>query len=307
MNFQQLRSVREAIRCEFNLTEVANRLHTSQPGVSRQIRELEDELGVTIFERAGKRLTGLTEPGREIALIIERLLQDQDNLKKAADEYKGKEFGRLTVATTHSQARYALPRVVSAFRQRFPNVHLHLKQGSPEHIAQWVQAGTADIGIATETLNQVETLLTFEGYVWNHVLIVPTEHDLLKTPQVTLKELAQYPLITYEAGFTGRPQIDKAFAKHGIEPEIVLTAMDADVIKTYVACGLGVGIIASIAHNESDDTQLKAIPADHLFAANMTKVAVRKGAYLRTYVYEFIELFAPHLKRKNLEKMVQAA
>ncbi len=307
MNFQQLRSVREAIRREFNLTEVANRLHTSQPGVSRQIRELEDELGVTIFERAGKRLTGLTEPGREIAIIIERLLHDQDNLKKAAEEYKGKEFGRLTVATTHSQARYALPSVVSVFRQRFPHVHLHLKQGSPEHIAQWVKAGMADIGIATESLSSVETLVTFEGYEWNHVLIVPLGHDLLKSRKVTLKELAQYPLITYEAGFTGRPHIDDAFTKQGLEPEIVLTAMDADVIKTYVASGLGVGIIASIAYNEKQDKQLKAIQADHLFAINMTKVAVRKGAYLRAYAYEFIELFAPHLKRKHLEKVVMVA
>jgi LysR family cys regulon transcriptional activator len=307
MNFQQLRSVREAIRREFNLTEVANRLYTSQPGVSRQIRELEQELGVTIFERSGKRLTGLTEPGREIAVIIERLLQDQDNLKQAADEYKGKELGRLTVATTHSQARYALPRVVSAFRQRFPNVHLHLKQGSPEHIAQWVQAGMADIGIATESLSRVDTLVAFEGYEWNHVLVVPPGHELLKSREVTLKELAQYPLITYEAGFTGRPHIDEAFASEGLAPEIVLTAMDADVIKTYVASGLGVGIIASIAYDEKQDKQLKALQAEHLFATNMTRVAVRKGAYLRGYAYEFIECFAPHLKRKGMEKSVMAA
>lgn len=302
MNFQQLRSVREAIRSNFNLTEVAHRLHTSQPGVSRQIRELEDELGVTIFERAGKRLTGLTEPGQEIAVIIDRLLQDQLNLKQAADEFKGKEFGRLTVATTHSQARYALPPVVSAFRAKFPNVHLHLKQGAPEHIAQWVQGGIADVGIATESLDKLEGLASFQAYEWNHVLVVPAGHTLLDSRKVTLAELAQHPLITYEAGFTGRSHIDEAFAKQELHPEIVLTAMDADVIKTYVSAGLGVGIIASLAYDEKHDKRLHAINARHLFAANMTRVAVRKGAYLRAYTYEFVELFAPHLKRKVVEK-----
>lgn len=307
MNFQQLRSVREAIRRNFNLTEVAHRLHTSQPGVSRQIRELEDELGATIFERAGKRLTGLTELGQEIATIIDRLLQDQDNLKRAADEFKGKEFGRLTVATTHSQARYALPPVVSTFRKKFPSVRLHLKQGSPEHIAQWVQAGVADIGIATESLAKLDGLVSFDGYEWRHVLVVPVGHPLLDSHKVTAKELARYPIITYEAGFTGRPHIDATFAQHDLQPDIVLTAMDADVIKTYVASGMGVGIIAAIAYNEKQDKELRAINTGHLFAPNMTRIAVRQGSYLRAYTYEFIELFAPHLKRKNIEKAITRA
>jgi LysR family cys regulon transcriptional activator len=290
--------VREALRRDFNLTEVANTLFTSQPGVSRQIRELEDELGATIFERAGKRLTGLTEPGKEIVKIIERLLIEQENLKRAAEEFTAKDLGRLTLATTHTQARYALPVVVQAFRQHFPHVHLNLQQGSPEHIAEWVSAGKADIGIATESLATDDRLSTFTGYRWNHVIVVPTGHPLLQTPRPSLQDLARHPIITYDTGLTGRSRIDDAFASAQAEPDIVLTAMDADVIKTYVIAGLGVGIIASVAFNPDEDTKLQAINAEHLFASNMTRVAVRKGAYLRNYAVAFIEMFAPHLNRQ---------
>ena len=302
VNFQQLRSVREALRCNFNLTEVANRLHTSQPGVSRHIRELEDELGVTIFDRVGKRLTGLTEPGHEVVLVVERLLVEQENLRRAAEEFTGRDVGRMTVATTHSQARYALPKVVQAFREQFPGVRLNLQQGSPAHIAEWVATGKADIGIATESVGLMPELVTFPGYQWHHQIVVQPGHPLLQTPQPTIAEVADHPIITYDAGLTGRPHIDAAFARHGLQPDLVLTAMDADVIKTYVMAGLGVGIIASIAYDPVEDARLIAIDAHHLFEPNMTRIAIRRGAHLRKYAYAFIELFAPHLTRSGMEK-----
>jgi LysR family transcriptional regulator, cys regulon transcriptional activator len=305
VNFQQLRSVREAIRRNFNLTEVAEALFTSQPGVSRQIRELEEELGIAIFERRGKRLTGLTEPGKEVVRIIDRLLGEQDNLRRAGEEFASQTVGRLTVATTHTQARYALPPVIRAFRQRYPQVRLHLQQSAPEHIARSVLEGKADLGIATESLEGHAELVAFPCYPWNHIVVVPPEHRLLQAKPLTLPLLAKYPLITYEAGFTGRPHIDAAFAKQSIEPEIVLTAMDADVIKTYVADGLGVGIIASMAFEPEADKALRALEANHLFASNMTRLATRRGAFLRGFAYAFIELFAPQLTRSAVEKAMQ--
>jgi len=300
LNFQQLRSVREALRRNFNLTEVANTLYTSQPGVSRQIRELEDELGTTIFERAGKRLTGLTEPGKEIVTIIERLLLEQENLKRAAQEFGARDQGRLTIATTHTQARYALPVVVQAFRRSFPHVHLNLQQGSPLHIAEWVASGQADIGIATEGLQADTRLSTFSGYRWNHVIVAPPGHPILARERPTVEELARHPLITYDTGLTGRSHIDETFTRAGIVPDIVLTAMDVDVIKTYVAAGLGIGIIAAMAYDSEEDTKLRSLAADHLFASNMTRLAVRRGAYLRNFAIAFIEMFAPHLDRNTI-------
>ncbi len=305
MNFQQLRSVREAVRRGYNLTEVADALFTSQPGVSRQIRELEEELGVSIFERYGKRLTGLTEPGKAIVRIIERLLQEHENLRTAGREFSDQTAGVLTIATTHTQARYALPAVIRQFRRRYPKVRLHLHQSAPEHIAQTVLQGRSDIGIATEALDGYADLVTFPCYQWNHVVVVPPEHPLNKATPLSLRMLAKYPLVTYESGYTGRPHIDEAFAKQSIEPDIVLTAMDADVIKTYVADGLGVGIIASMAFEAHADRGLRALEARHLFATNMTRLAMRRGSYLRGFVYAFIELFAPQLTRSAIEKAMQ--
>lgn len=306
MNFQQLRSVREAIRRGYNLTEVAEALFTSQPGVSRQIRELEEELGVTIFERSGKRLTGLTQPGREIVRIIERLLVEHENLRTAGEEFAGQTTGALKVATTHTQARYALPAVIRRFRERYPDVKLHLNQSKPDEIARAVLDAQADVGIATESLQDYPELLTFPCYQWHHVIVVPAGHPLERAKPIGLADLARFPVVTYEAGFTGRPHIDAAFAKQGLTPDIVLTAMDADVIKTYVAEGLGVGIIASMAYDEQSDAKLRAIEARHLFASNTTRLAVRRGAYLRGYTYAFIEFFAPHLTRQAIEKVMQA-
>ena len=302
MNFQQLRSIREAARRGYNLTEVANVLFTSQPGVSRQIRELEDELGVEIFERNGKRLVGMTEPGKHILHIIERLLLEAENLRHASKEYTGENSGTLSVATTHTQARYALPRVVPSFRKDYPNVRIALQQSSPEHIAEWVISGKADVGIATEGLSQFEELVSFPCYRWHHVVVVPEGHPLTKLENLTLRDLAAHPLITYDAGFTGRGHIDQAFREAELSTDIVLTAMDSDVIKQYVSLGLGVGLIAGMAMENNGHHDLRAIDAAHLFAPNVTRIAVRRGAYLRSYVYDFILRLSPELTRPDIER-----
>ena len=303
MNFQQLRSVREAARRGFNLTEVANALFTSQPGVSRQIRELEEELGIDIFERNGKRLTGLTEPGKEVLHIVERLLLESENLQRAGDTYSGKTTGTLSIAATHTQTRYVLPRAVQHFRTAFPDVRIALQQSAPEHIAEWVMSGKADIGIATEGLTRFEGLVSFPCYEWHHVIVVPNDHTLLKEKSVTLEHLADHSLITYDIGFTGRSHIDEAFGAQGLAPDIVLTAMDSDVIQQYVSLGLGVGIVASMAVDYLP-AGLHAIPADHLFAPNVTRVAVRRGAFMREYAIDFIQQLAPKLKLEELAEAV---
>ena len=303
MNFQQLRSIREASRCGFNLTKVANTLFTSQPGVSRQIREVEEELGVEIFERNGKSLTGLTEPGKGILTIIERLLVEAENLQRASDDYADHTKGTLTIATTHTQARYVLPRVVQTFRQAFPDVRIALQQSSPEHIADLVLSGKADIGIATEGLSQYRDLASFACYEWNHVLVVPQGHPLLalgEAEPVTLRDLATWPLITYDVGFTGRGHIDDAFKAGGEQPDIVLTAMDADVIAQYVALGMGVGIVASMAVDSLRAHGLHTIPASHLFSSNVTRLAVKRGTYLRSFVIDFIQQFSPKLSHAQI-------
>jgi LysR family cys regulon transcriptional activator len=301
MNFQQLRSVREAVRCGFNLTEVAHSLHTSQPGVSRQIRELEEELGIELFVRAGKRLTGLTEPGGHVLPIIERVLMESTNLRHAGQEFVARQSGLLSVAATHSQARYALPMAVQEFRAQFPGVKLHLHQGSPKQVAQMLLSGEVDVGIATEALGDYPQLVALPCYRWTHSVIVPPGHALLDAP-LTLEALTRHPLITYDTGFTGRTRIDQAFDDAGHEPNIVLTAMDADVIKTYVQLNMGVGIVASIAYEAERDTDLRALDAGSLFGINWTKLAVRRGSYLRGYVFAFIESFAPTLNRALVEK-----
>lgn len=301
MNFQQLRSVREAVRRGFNLTEVAHALHTSQPGVSRQIRELEDELGIDLFVRAGKRLTGLTQPGQQVLPLIERLLSDAESLRQASKDFSERDVGPLSIAATHSQARYALPSAVKDFRLLYPQVTLSLHQGSPKHVAEMLLSGEADVGIATEALTQYDQLITLPCYQWTHAVVVPPDHPLLEDEVLTLARLAKFPLITYDQGYTGRSHIDDAFAQAGITPSIVLSAMDADVIKTYVELGLGVGIVASIAFDPERDRTLRAMEARHLFKHNLTRLAFRKDAYLRSYVYAFIETFAPPLTRQRVE------
>jgi LysR family cys regulon transcriptional activator len=298
MNFQQLRSVREAVRRGFNLTEVAAALHTSQPGVSRQIRELEDELGVEIFVRVGKRLTGLTPPGAAVLPWVEKLLLDAESLQRASEEFTQGSTGILTVAATHSQARYALPHAVRDFRATHPHVQLQLHQGSPEQITQMLLTGVADIGIASHVLAERPELVALPCYRWTHSIVVPEGHALLSdSGPVSIDRIAEFPVITYDTGLTGRDSIDGAFARAGLKPEIVLTAMDADVIKTYVDLDLGVGILASIAMDDDHQShpRLRAIDARHLFPINTTSVAVRRGGLLRGFAYEFIQTFASHL------------
>ncbi|HEU0199070.1 MAG TPA: CysB family HTH-type transcriptional regulator [Burkholderiaceae bacterium] len=302
MNLQQLKSVREAVRQGFNLTEVANVLHTSQPGVSRQIRELEDELGVEIFTRAGKRLTGLTGPGETVLPIVERLLREAENLRRAGEDFARVGRGKLTIAATHSQARYALPSAVRDFRAQHPDVMLHMHQGSPQQVAQMLINGEADIGIATEAIAQYEELVALPCYRWTHSVLVPRGHPLVNGEPLTLERLARFPIITYESGYTGRSHIDESFARAGLAFNLVLVAMDADVIKTYVELEMGVGIVAAIAYDEERDRHLVALDARHLFAPNMTRLAIRRGTYLRDYSYAFIETFAAPLKREVVDR-----
>ncbi len=305
MNFQQLRSVREAVRRDFNLTDVSESLHTSQPGVSRQIRELEEEVGVDIFVRSGKRLIGLTPPGELILPLVEQILQAADNIRQAGAEYAGATTGVLSVAATHSQARYALPPVIKEFRARYPEVVLHLHQGSPKQVSEMLLEGEADIGVATEAVADYPGLVNLPCYRWTHSIIVPPHHPLANTVAPTLSQLAAYPIITYGHGYTGRAHIDEAFARAGITPDIVMTAMDADVIKTYVELEMGVGIVASVAWDAERDTRLTAIDARHLFEINLTRLAARRGAWLRGYAYHFIELFVPTLTQTLVESALR--
>ncbi len=283
-------------------------LHTSQPGVSRQIRELEEELGIDIFVRAGKRLTGLTPPGTALLPIVERMLLEADNLRRAGEDFHASERGGLSIAATHSQARYALPQVVRDFRRLYPQVSLHLHQGSPRQVAEMLLSGEADIGVATEALGSYENLVTLPCYRWSHSVVVPPGHALLDASgPLTLEDLARHPIITYEQGYTGRAHIDKAFAAAALVPEVVLTAMDADVIKTYAELGMGVGIIASIAFDAERDRHLRAIDARHLFEVNLTRLALRRDAWLRGYAYAFIESFVPTLKPEVVRAALQSA
>jgi LysR family cys regulon transcriptional activator len=297
MKLQQLRYLAEVAKRGLNLSEAAEALHTSQPGISKQIRQLEDELGVVILVRNGKRVVDVTEPGRAILGIAERILQDSENLKQVGREFRDQAAGTLTIATTHTQARYSLPRVVSAFKQRYPKVRLTLQQGSPPQLAEMVIAGEADIAIATEALDQYPKLLALAGYQWRHCVVVPEQHPLLKEKRVTLDMLARYPVITYDSAFAGRTRIDEAFRAQELAPNIVLSAVDSDVIKTYVELGLGIGIIAMVAFDEKRDRHLRAVEIGHLIGTMTTRIAVRRGSALRGFAYDFIELFAPRLTR----------
>jgi len=301
MNFQQLRIVRETVRQNFNLTEVAEALFTSQPGVSKHIKDLEEELGVELFVRKGKRFIGLTEPGKELIGIVERLLLDAQNIKQLADQFTQRDEGELVIATTHTQARYILPKVVKAFKDEFPKVHLVLHQGSPAEIASMLKSGEADIGIATEALDTTEDVVCFPYYHWHHAVIVPEGHPLQRVKQLSLKQVAAYPIITYHKGYTGRTQLDKTFVDHGVVPDIVMSALDADVIKSYVELGLGIGIVASMAYLAERDTGLRMLKSEDLFRMNTTLIGVRKGSFLRGFAYRFIELCAPDLTEAHVK------
>jgi LysR family cys regulon transcriptional activator len=302
MNFQQLRIFREAVRRDFNLTEVSAALFTSQSGVSKHMKDLEAELGVDLFVRRGKRLVGLTGPGEEMVSIVDRMLQDAQTLRAIAEEFGNREEGSLTIATTHTQARYALPRVIAEFRRSFPRVQLSLYEAAPEQIAELLREGIADVGIATEGVGDSEALATFRFYDWHHAVIVPEGHPLESVTPLTLEAIAEHPIVTYREGFTGRYRIDRAFAAAGLTPDFVLSAMDADVIQTYVALGLGVGLVASMALGEPAASNLRVLPSDGLFGTNTTWIAVGRDHYLRGFAYKFIELCDPRLTEARLRE-----
>lgn len=303
MNFQQLRIIRETVRHRFNLTEAANVLFTSQSGVSKHIRDLEEELGVEIFVRHGKRLLGLTEPGKEVVKIVERMLVDAENLSRVVADFSGGNDGLLRVATTHTQARYTLPPVIARFKQAFPDVRLNLQQASPKDLPTILLEGDADLAIATDTLDDHPGIIAFPYHTWDHAIVVPRGHPLTKEKSLTLAALADWPIITYDDGLTGRQRIDHAFESAGVTPDISITALDADVIKAYAELGMGVGIIASVAYDPEYDRKLVKLYAPNLFQPSTSSIAVRRGRLLRRYAYRFIE----HCNPEITEQAIRAA
>ena len=304
MKLQQLRYLCEVARRDLSVSAAAEALFTSQPGVSKQIKGLEEELGIEIFVRNGKRLVSITEPGRAVIAIAERMLADAANLKRAGEDFAGEKIGALTIATTHTQARYALPKAVAAFKRRYPKVQLFIHQGNPTQICEQVAQGEADLCVATEHIAEHPGLVALPCYQWNRCIVVPARHPLLKVEPLTLEAVAKYPIVTYDFAYANRSVVNRAFEQRGLTPQVVLTAFDADVIKTYVELGLGVGIMASMAFDAKRDRQLRAIDAAHLFASSTTRLGIKRGAYLRRYAYDFIELFAPRLSREMVESTV---
>jgi len=299
MKLQQLRYIWEVAHHDLNVSATAQSLYTSQPGISKQIRLLEDELGVEIFSRSGKHLTHITPVGKTIISKAGEILQTVESIKQAAHEFRDEKSGSLSIATTHTQARYALPAVIDSFISRYPEVSLHMHQGSPVQIAELAANGEVDFAIATEGLDLFADLVMLPCYHWNRSVVVPRDHPLASKDRLTLEDIAAHPLVTYVFGFTGRSKLDDAFKQQGLEPRVVFTATDADVIKTYVRLGLGIGIIADMAHDPIEDSDLKALDASHLFAPSTTMIGCRKGTFLRGFMYDFMRVFAPHLD-KNL-------
>ncbi|KZZ60701.1 MAG: HTH-type transcriptional regulator CysB [Oleiphilaceae bacterium] len=302
MKLQQLRYIWEVAHHDLNVSATAQSLFTSQPGISKQIRLLEDELGVEVFSRSGKHLTRITPAGEKILAVAGDILSHVENIKKIANEFNDNRTGELTVATTHTQARYVLPPIISRFMKRYPDVSLHMHQGTPAQISEMCSDGAVDCAIATEALSQHSDLIMMPCYRWNRVVVLPKDHPLLSESTLTLEKLAQHPIVTYVLGFTGREKLDQAFAAAGLEPNVVFTASDADVIKTYVRLGLGVGIIASMAFDPVRDSDLVAIPATDLFPDAVTSIALRKGTFMRGFMYEFLAEFAPHLTRDLVDE-----
>jgi LysR family cys regulon transcriptional activator len=301
MNLQQLRYVYEVARRGLNVSDAADALFTSQPGVSKQIRLFEAELGIDIFVRHGKRLVDITEPGKHVIAIAERMLRDMDNLRQVGDEFSQESTGSLSIATTHTQARYVLPPVIKDFSLKYPQVKLQLHQGSPRQVCDMVLNGDADLAIATEAGPDYEELIQLPCHQWNRCIVATPRHPILQEQPLTLEAIARYPLITYDDAFVGRSLINKAFLGRGLKPNVVLTAIDSDVIKTYVALDMGIGILARMAYDPADDRKLGMADASHLFESSTTRIALRRNAYLRGYVYEFIERFAPHLTRRIVD------
>ncbi len=305
MKLQQLRYIWEVAHHDLNVSATAQSLYTSQPGISKQIRLLEDELGVEIFARSGKHLTRVTPAGEAILKTAGEILRKVESIKQVAQEFSNEKKGSLSIATTHTQARYALPPVIHTFIERYPEVALHMHQGTPMQISELAADGTVDFAIATEALELFSDLIMMPCYRWNRGVVVPKNHPLAQLSKLTLEEVAKYPLVTYVFGFTGRSRLDEAFMEKGLAPKVVFTAVDADVIKTYVRLGLGVGIIAHMAFDPELDDDLVMLDASHLFQDSITKIGFRRGTFLRGFMYEFIELFAPHLTRELVEEAYQ--
>ncbi len=304
MNLHQFRFIQEAVRRNLNLTETAKALFTSQPGVSKAILEFERELGVDVFVRHGKRLTSVTEPGQQALKAIDIILREVGNLKRIGEEFSKADSGTLSIATTHAQARYFLPGPVAQLRKRFPNVNISLHQGAPREVARMVIEEVADLGLATESLDDSEQLVSLPCYDWQHALVMPAGHALAALERISLEDLAAYPLVSYHPSFSGRTRLDQAFAARRLTPNIVLEAIDADVIKTYVRIGLGVGIVAELAVRDDPPGDLVWRPLGHLFGRNITRIAFKRGAYLRNYVYAFAEMLSSRLSRPLLERAI---
>jgi LysR family cys regulon transcriptional activator len=305
MKLQQLRYICEVANHNLNVSATAASLYTSQPGISKQIRLLEDELGAEIFSRSGKHLTKVTPIGEEILSMASNILREVDSIKQLAQEHKNPKTGSLDIATTHTQARYALPDVIEKFIHKYPQVGLHMHQGTPVQISEKAAEGTVDFAIATEAMELFSDLIMMPCYRWNRCILVPKNHPLVRLKYVSLADVAQYSIVTYVFGFTGRSKLDEAFADHDLTANVVFTATDADVIKTYVRLGLGIGIVAHMAYDPEIDTDLVAIEAGHLFDSSVTSIGFRKGTYLRGYMYDFIATFAPHLTRDVVERVME--
>lgn len=302
MKLQQLRYIWEVAHHDLNVSQTAQSLYTSQPGISKQIRLLEDELGVEIFSRSGKHLTRITPAGESILKTAGEIMRKVESIKSVAQEFCDEKKGALAVATTHTQCRYVLPPVIKQFIDKFPDVALHMHQGTPMQISELAADGTADFAIATEALDLFSDLVMMPCYSWNRVVLVPRDHELAQISKLSLEDLSKYPLVTYTFGFTGRAKLDEAFTAKGLSPRVVFTAADADVIKTYVRMGMGVGIVASMAHDPVNDDDLVALDASHLFEPSITKIGFRRGSFLRGYMFDFIQMFAPHLTRELVEE-----
>ena len=307
MKLHQLRYLHEVAKQGLSITAAADTLYTSQPGVSKQIQLFEEELGLQIFQRNGKRLIGITEPGEKILSLAAKVIHDIDNIKRVGDEFSNIETGSLTIATTHTQARYKLPAAVKTFMSQFPQVKLNIHQGNPTQVAEQVASGEADVGIATESISSFDSLLCLPCYQWNRCVVVPHGHPLLSEGPITLQKLVAYPLITYDFAFTGGTLVSKIFTDADLTPNVVLTAIDADVIKTYVTLGLGVGLLANMAYDPDRDSHLVAIDVSHLFPDSTTYLGVRKDAFLRGYMYGFIEIIAPKFNRKAVNEALKIA
>lgn len=302
MKLQQLRYIWEVAHHDLNVSQTAQSLYTSQPGISKQIRLLEDELGVEIFSRSGKHLTRITPAGESILKTAGEIMRKVESIKSVAQEFCDEKKGALAVATTHTQCRYVLPPVIKQFIDKFPDVALHMHQGTPMQISELAADGTADFAIATEALDLFSDLVMMPCYSWNRAVLVPRDHELAQISRLSLEDLSRYPLVTYTFGFTGRSKLDEAFSAKGLSPRVVFTAADADVIKTYVRMGMGVGIVASMAHDPVKDDDLVALDASHLFEPSITKIGFRRGSFLRGYMFDFIQMFAPHLSRDLVEE-----